>query len=348
MLALTAAGSCARPMTNKLAHPPCILRCLSALAPPPSVSTLEHALRHALPSCTTLPAALCDDLLAEEECAVDVELLGSSLALPSRPYVRELATALLLWRRCGTFPWPDVPRAPDLLEVPASRAAAFAPCTPAVLWLTLRPDVPHATSLLDDLGPAGVLALLRMRRSVGTALRAPPSPHTLCASFVSRHAATSGLTVGARALSKHAHRSASDFWGARRTRGNDGAKNAHAVACLRSMFASACWVNVHQGVGDEMGGVYEIRQVDGYGMRWSADGLRFRGFVEPQAWDVERRRREQLSSGTRSVAADVSATAAAADLDALSAQTNARSSPSPPPPATAAAGDADGRDEPSV
>ncbi len=32
----------------------------------------------------------------------------------------------------------------------------------------------------------------------------------------------------------------------------------------------------------EISKIYEVRNKEGYGVRWSLDGLQFRGFLEPQ------------------------------------------------------------------
>ena len=79
---------------------------------------------------------------------------------------------------------------------------------------------------LAVLGEAGVAWLLRMRRTVGSAVALPPplrhgtTRHctfhrcSACvASFNAPHGGDGRLTVGARALCKHAHRDASGFWG---------------------------------------------------------------------------------------------------------------------------------------
>ena len=75
------------------------------------------------------------------------------------------------------------------------------------------------------------------------------------------------------------------------------------------------WVNVHSlstagggggghgshGQPDLSNAIYELRQADGYGARWSASGDTFRGFVEPQAWDVQRRAAEAAAKQGQTV-----------------------------------------------
>ncbi|EKM58750.1 uncharacterized protein PHACADRAFT_86202 [Phanerochaete carnosa HHB-10118-sp] len=128
-----------------------------------------------------------------------------------------------------------------------------------------------------------------------------------------------GLTAGARAWSKHAHRSGgsadsvvddqekdrkaapSGWWGT--PRGPIAGINEHALVLFRKIMGDASWRNLHWLPHGVL--VYEVRVPEGYGMRWAQDlsGLLdeqdrtrvrveceervkgrpwiFRGFVEP-------------------------------------------------------------------
>lgn len=86
----------------------------------------------------------------------------------------------------------------------------------------------------------------------------------------------SKLTVGARGLTKHAHRSSEGFWG--ENRGTEVQKNENAREKLNMIISEAVWVNLHLLPHQEV--VIEIRIEQGYGMRWTIDGT-FRGFLEP-------------------------------------------------------------------
>jgi hypothetical protein len=88
------------------------------------------------------------------------------------------------------------------------------------------------------------------------------------------------LTVGARALSKHAVRDGSQsFWGAV-PRGPKSVQNRRAVAILVEQCE---WRNAHRLPGAVA--VFEIRVARGYGARWRIDGTEFRGFLEPAMAD---------------------------------------------------------------
>jgi hypothetical protein len=87
------------------------------------------------------------------------------------------------------------------------------------------------------------------------------------------------LTVGARALSKHSHRSSEGFWG--NVRGSEQKKNELAAEMVNRILCHAAWINVHLLPHDEP--VVEVRVAKGYGARWSVrEPQIFRGFLEPQ------------------------------------------------------------------
>lgn len=140
-----------------------------------------------------------------------------------------------------------------------------------------------------DLGlsPPSRHIALGLALTVGSALgQVPPSPDQCLESFIVPNSAN--LTAGARAWSKHAHRSASSGWWGR-PRGPVASINAGALELFSRIMQSASWRNLHWL--PHMVLVYEIRVEEGYGMRWSQDQLPanangqqkwvFRGFVEP-------------------------------------------------------------------
>ncbi|KAI8139103.1 hypothetical protein BJV82DRAFT_274173 [Fennellomyces sp. T-0311] len=100
-----------------------------------------------------------------------------------------------------------------------------------------------------------------------------------------RHGQPYQLSVGAKALSKHWHRDRqTQFWGI--CTGTETMKNDHANQILIKILNDPVWVNLHSLPHDRT--VYEIRQSQGYGVRWVADAhgtWEFRGFLEPQMED---------------------------------------------------------------
>ncbi|XP_022145214.1 uncharacterized protein LOC111014716 isoform X3 [Momordica charantia] len=89
------------------------------------------------------------------------------------------------------------------------------------------------------------------------------------------------LTIGAKALAKHHHRSSSKYWGT--CDGNDYDKNKLAMNSILDLIAHCCWLNIH--IVPPHGIVFEIRIAEGYGARWSKDGNKFIGFLEPYMED---------------------------------------------------------------
>ncbi|TYI39600.1 hypothetical protein ES332_A02G107100v1 [Gossypium tomentosum] len=87
----------------------------------------------------------------------------------------------------------------------------------------------------------------------------------------------STLTHGARALAKHVNQSSNKYWG--NLNGSDSNKNKLAMGVIVDLIINSCWLNMYtfQPHGD----VFEIRVAEGYGARWSKDGYKFIGFLEP-------------------------------------------------------------------
>lgn len=159
---------------------------------------------------------------------------------------------------------------------------------------------------INKAGESGILATLGMRRTVGTVSKCfdataqhgphcyllPPSRSQLLASSRELHRPNSKscLTVGARALAKHAHRGCERFFGM--CQGSESEKNEQAEVVVKRLIDEAAWINIHAFGGvDESQPVMEVRTAEGYGARWSAvwrdtafnaEDVQFRGFLEPQ------------------------------------------------------------------
>ncbi|XP_028111717.1 uncharacterized protein LOC114310016 isoform X4 [Camellia sinensis] len=140
-------------------------------------------------------------------------------------------------------------------------------------------------SILSGLSYGGLQRLLGFVHTVGTTVEALPPPRsTLLSSFLLPHnpnVESSTLTDGARALAKHVNRSSSKCWGT--YGGSDSNKNKLAKDAISHLIAHCCWQNLH--IVPPHGVVYEIRIADGYGARWSEDGTKFIGFLEPYMED---------------------------------------------------------------
>lgn len=167
--------------------------------------------------------------------------------------------------------------------------------------------VRQAKGFLNFIGTAGVRDLLGLKRTTGSIDGfLPPSRRNLLAAVNTPHSTvmvewcqsnqgriTPGqkkrrrvvcnLSVGGRALCKHAIRGKEGWWGT--SGGTDSDKNERAEKAVILILSTATWVNIHAFGGGGQDGVLEVRQPQGYGARWSVDGTNFRGFLEPHMED---------------------------------------------------------------
>ena len=165
------------------------------------------------------------------------------------------------------------------------------------------------TKWLRKAGEKGILALLGMRRTIGTTSMPsdddstmevylfPPSSADLIEASCQLHRpdSNSSLTVAARALTKHADRGKTKFYG--KIQGSESMKNEHAKTVVTRLIKEAAWVNIHL-FGTTTRPVIEVRTMEGYGARWSAlwadaftpKHVTFRGFLEPHMEDGHEKR----------------------------------------------------------
>uniref|UniRef100_A0A1D1Z4C7 Homeobox protein SIX5 n=1 Tax=Anthurium amnicola TaxID=1678845 RepID=A0A1D1Z4C7_9ARAE len=137
------------------------------------------------------------------------------------------------------------------------------------------------SALLSGLSYDGVGSLLGIMHTVGTIPDALPPPRSaLLSSFMLPYRPDvegSFLSNGARALAKHVSRSSNGWWGS--FVGSDANKNELALEVINRLLTCCCWMNIHSIQPYEH--VFEIRIGEGYGARWSRDGSKFIGFLEP-------------------------------------------------------------------
>lgn len=227
-----------------------------------------------------------DEKMVEDKCEDDASCVG----YPTRPLYVEIGQRLTQWLLTGSSPIEKLP-CYDLLNESSymlernewmktvssklKRMETLIPCWSQDEFLySLR-------EIVALLGKRGLLDLLGMRKTVGSADVWPPPRRILEETFSQKHSpeTSSLLTVGARALAKHCHRDhSSSWWGA--SSGTEIEKNQYAFKKVSEILNGATWINIHQLPHDVM--IVEARQEMGYGARWTADGQQFRGFLEPQ------------------------------------------------------------------
>jgi hypothetical protein len=184
------------------------------------------------------------------------------------------------------------PRCHGMEELPAAVSER------ARVFKLLRSDGNDDPSLRS---PLSVHLSHGLAYTVGSALGStPPSIKTCLAAFLVPN--TVGLTAGARGWSKHSHRSlpqdegeddrskreaSAGWWGA--PSGPVAVINEKALGLFHKVMDNATWRNLHWLPHRVL--VYEVRVLEGYGMRWSQDQSNkgeeeeqswcFRGYVEP-------------------------------------------------------------------
>jgi len=239
-----------------------------------------------------------DKFLTEEELKIllsedmsDRSPRISIVGYPSYPLYKEIGGMLEMWIANKRCPALELPRFNLLDEqnYADQREITFSTITPLLdglnsLWTVWSEgEIKYRVrEVLLLLGLRGILDLLGMRKTVGSKEMLPPSRESLMKSFCAKHSEKSPLSVGARALSKHFHRDHSTSWWGECT-GTELAKNEHALTLCNKILDNAVWINIHWLPHDVV--IIEARQEEGYGMRWSADGSLFRGFLEPQMVD---------------------------------------------------------------
>jgi hypothetical protein len=133
---------------------------------------------------------------------------------------------------------------------------------------------------INKVGTRGILRILGMRSTIGTDPRQLLPPSWTClleAASVEKRA----LSVAARARAKHAHRGKDHFFGL--VTSNADKQNKETYQIVLSLLRDAAWINIHTFSGTTEP-VLEVRVASGYGARWKleANGVSFRGFLEPQ------------------------------------------------------------------
>lgn len=144
---------------------------------------------------------------------------------------------------------------------------------------TLSTNNLNLKSITENLKPRLLLTFLGLRQTEGSLNNfLPPDINLLKNKFEEKNNPKSILTVGARALCKHCHRSITDpFWP--NQTGKEKEKNENGIKMLNLFFNNCIWINIH-GLPHQIN-IIELRIDKGYGIRWEINGF-FRGFLEPQ------------------------------------------------------------------
>jgi len=210
------------------------------------------------------------------------------LGIPLKPYFYEISNAIISWAQTNECPIKF--NTMNLLNETENDLQRLQQLSPHIIetisnWGLYDPHHRRISvlNILKGLGKKGILTLLKIRRTQGSVVQLPPSFGDLIRACNEPHApgSPSKLTVAGRALSKHAQRSLEGMWGD--PHGPEIVKNLRAEKIILSILMNATWINIHSLPHDLP--VFEVRNAEGYGLRWLADGSQFRGFLEPQMID---------------------------------------------------------------
>ena len=162
-------------------------------------------------------------LETSQSCGGWEELSWRSVGLPTEPRIHELVRSFSVWHQTGNLSYLNQSNFEGLQQYTEhheklqSHFPLLQRCFRDLPLLEastreLKETWKEFLNLLDD---RVVLTLLRMRYTAGSLPILPPLREKLLASFQQLHCSRPGvnLTVGARALSKHAHRASDGFWG---------------------------------------------------------------------------------------------------------------------------------------
>ncbi|MBO9700132.1 MAG: hypothetical protein J7604_07960 [Sporocytophaga sp.] len=129
---------------------------------------------------------------------------------------------------------------------------------------------------IEAAGIENILLLMGQRLTPGSVTDViPPLQITLIESASKIFDQT--LTVAAREWTKHTNRSQDSFWG--KIEGDNEFKNRKAISFIEHILHHATWWNVYYHFKHQL--VFEVRISTGHGARWTSDGQKFIGFIEP-------------------------------------------------------------------
>lgn len=115
--------------------------------------------------------------------------------------------------------------------------------------------------LLITIGSRGIFVMMGFRKTTGSQDLPWPDAEVLIDNFnkanqlisvddPQRNKGVSKLSVGARALQKHAHRSSDGFWG--NPIGTEAVKNEYANTIAVNILRECIWINVHKMLQSEV------------------------------------------------------------------------------------------------
>ncbi|ELU15712.1 hypothetical protein CAPTEDRAFT_201130 [Capitella teleta] len=224
----------------------------------------------------------CADLLSKEDVStlqsqIDSEpheIKDGICGYPGEPLYAQLAAIFHLWAETGQCPLNDLPSL-ELLDERSyveERSHLIHAISPQMQRLksswrsfTERERVDLMLVILTTLGRRGLMDLLGLRKTVGSIDAWPPARSRLEETFNAKH--------------KYI---LSERW-------SEGVVESTAIEMRLLLGGDTAQDNQESQnlkiTPQHDQRILEVRQENGYGARWSADGRHFRGFLEPQMVD---------------------------------------------------------------
>ncbi|KAJ6228574.1 RNA-binding asch domain protein [Anaeramoeba flamelloides] len=245
------------------------------------------------------------DLIAIEETNEKIqEKIKTFQDYPSQPLYQEITKNLIKWSEEEEFPI----QFPPLKNLPSfDPKKEMDKHTALAKDFVNDPTQKKLESLFNTIGIDGVRSLLKLRTTDGCVKELfPPNLQVLYKSFQkpflsikekkrlkeiqtkstktiiikgkpvevplrqTKRKSFKTLTVGARALAKHCHRSGENWWIKGTMRGKMEFQNEVALGCLDRVVKNVVWINIHSITLEKTRDIklFEIRTLEGYGARW--------------------------------------------------------------------------------
>ena len=137
--------------------------------------------------------------------------------------------------------------------------------------------------IYNHIGNKGILILLGVRITKSSKDDFPPNREKLVKEFNKKYNEKSKITIGARAVTKHADRNKKQnkFWS--QVKGNEENRNVNSNILCLDIIANAIWISIFN-LGSNCK-IIEVRNKEGYGLRWDYtdyNSAYFKGVIEPQ------------------------------------------------------------------
>jgi len=177
---------------------------------------------------------------------------------PEGNFIYQFTTIFEHWAKQGSFPIRFLPETSftDYTDIVIESLNIHTKGIQSILEENISSS--EIEKVLDEMiagiGPRGILTMLGIRKTIGSAEMVMPRRQMLEEKFNKLHCELTEeelktrksipkLSVGGKALSKHAHRCSSKFWG--EAKGPELEKNKQASDLFNKILDNTTWINIH-------------------------------------------------------------------------------------------------------